>query len=453
MNKSNIAFSLNQPFDAKVFQKRREEVVDRMKKDVLVLFSAPVHVRNNDVEFPYRQDSDFYYLTGFEEPESVLVISNVGSNSKSILFLREKDPAKEQWDGFRLGVQDAPQKLLVDDAFPFSELSQKLPDMLHGSEHLRYLIGKNPDWDQTVMDAIGTLRSKVRQGKIPPEHLTDASPLLHEMRLRKDIEEIECMKNAAEISAKAHIEAMKLARPQMYEFELEAELLKQFRKHGSPRVAYDSIVGSGPNATVLHYRENNRKMENGDLVLIDAGCEWGFYASDITRTFPVNGKFSPEQRAIYEVVLKSQKAAIEKVKPGITFDEVHEAALHVICEGLIELKIIAGSLDEVIKEEKYKPFFMHRTSHWLGMDVHDVGSYKERDGSAKKLEPGFVLTIEPGIYIRTPENVDSKWHNIGIRIEDDVLVTENAHEVLSQSVPKEVTEIEALVGTLSHAQK
>lgn len=425
------------------FAARRTQLLEAIGDGVAVFPSAPAAVRNRDVGHPYRQDSDFYYLTGLDEPESLLVLSNQHDEHKVILFVRPKKREREIWDGPRAGVEGAVRDFGADVAFPIEELAAKLPDYLGNVERLHYRIAQNHEADSKVFDCLNLLRRGGRRGVTAPEVIVDTSVHLHEMRLRKSDAEVATIRQAAEISREAHLRAMHLACPGMHEYELDAELLHIFRKHGSERPAYESIVGSGPNATILHYRAGNRSLNDGELVLIDAGCEYDYYASDITRTFPVSGKFSDEQRAIYGLVLEAQKASIGAVKPGVTLDEIHQRAVRVITEGLIDLGLLTGDPDSLIDEKKYEPFYMHRTSHWLGMDVHDVGHYY-LDGKHRPLEPGFVLTVEPGIYIAADaEDLDERWRGIGVRIEDDVLVTPEGADVLTDGIPKEIDDVEA----------
>ena len=360
-----------------------------------------------------------------------------------VLFVRPKKREREIWDGPRAGVEGAVEAFGADVAFPIDELPKRLPDYLGNVERLHYRLAQNDKADAQLFDCLNLLRRGGRRGVMAPEAIIDSSVHLHEMRLRKSKAELTTMRLSAGITREAHLRAMQIAGPGMHEYEIDAELLHIFRKHGSERPAYESIVGSGPNATILHYRAGDRVMNDGELLLIDAGCELGYYASDVTRTFPVNGKFSGEQRAVYEVVLHAQKACIEEVKPGATLEALHDGAVRSITEGLIDIGLLEGDLDALIEDKKYEPFYMHRTSHWLGMDVHDVGHYYV-DGKHRPLEPGFVLTVEPGVYIATDaEGVDERWRGIGVRIEDDVLVTKKGHEVLTAGIPKEIDEVEA----------
>lgn len=426
------------------FAARREQLLEAMGDGVAVFPSAPLALRNQDVEHPYRQDSDLYYLTGFDEPESVLVLTNQHADHRVVLFVRPRKREREIWDGPRAGVEGAVEAFGADVAFPIDELAKRLPDYLGNVERLHYRLATNDHIDATLFDCLNLLRRGGRRGVTAPEAVIDTSKHLHEMRLRKSAVELETMREAASITKDGHLAAMRLASPGRREYELDAELLHVFRKHGCERAAYESIVGSGPNATILHYRAGKRIMDEGDLVLIDAGCEHAYYASDVTRTFPVNGKFDDEQRAVYEVVLRAQKAAIEAVQPGVTLEEIHRGAVRMVTEGLVDLGLLSGAVDDLIEEKKHEAFYMHRTSHWLGMDVHDVGRYYV-DGEHRALEPGFVLTIEPGLYVSEDnEDVDARWRGIGVRIEDDVAVTESGCEVLTASIPKEVDDVEAI---------
>lgn len=433
------------PLRRDVFAKRRNALFDRMAQgsdvpSVLVLPAAPVFVRNNDVEHEYRQDSDLYYLTGFDEPQSLLVLTF--PERKATLFVRPRDPEREIWDGPRAGLDGARAEFGADDAFVYAEVGQELPRLLENRKRLYYRLGRDRAFDERVLDGIDRLRAKQRKGIAWPTEIVDPATLLHEMRLFKDSLEVAVMRRAAEITAEAHLRAMAAVRPGMHEFEVEALLLETFRKHGADRPAYGSIVGSGPNATILHYRAGSRRMEEGELLLIDAGCEYGYYASDVTRTFPVNGRFTKEQRAIYELVLDAQVASIEATKPGATLEDVHHKSAEVIAKGLVKLGLLPGDPADVLEKETYKEFFMHRTGHWLGMDVHDVGLYFE-SGKPRRLEAGMVTTVEPGIYIPAScERVPAGYRGIGVRIEDDVLVTATGYEVLTAGTPKTAAEVE-----------
>jgi Xaa-Pro aminopeptidase len=425
------------------FEARRTRLLEAIGDGVAVFAAAPLAVRNHDVEHPYRQDSDFHYLTGLDEPQSVLVLSNQHPEHRVVLFVRPRKREREIWDGPRAGVEGAVADFGADVAFPIDELAKRLPDYLGNVERLHYRVAQDDQADARLFDCLNVLRRGGRRGVMAPVAIIDSSVHLHEMRIRKSGGELSTMRQAAEITKEAHVRAMQVARPGMHEYEIDAELLHIFRKHGSQRPAYESIVGSGPNATILHYRAGDRVLEDGELLLIDAGCEFDYYASDVTRTFPVSGNFSAEQRAVYEVVLRAQKAAIDAVKPGVTLDALHDGAVRSITEGLVDIGLLTGDVDSLIEEKKYEPFYMHRTSHWLGMDVHDVGRYYV-DGVNRPLEPGFVLTVEPGIYIATDaEGVDERWRGIGVRVEDDVAVTTHGHEVLTDGIPKEIADVEA----------
>ena len=424
---------------AEQFKERRERVLRAIEPGALVLFSAPVALRNNDVEHEYRQDSDFYYLTGFDEPESVLVLKSTAPHF--VLFVRPRNPERETWDGPRAGIEGATRDFGADAAYPVGELDERLPDLLGSLPRLFYRVGAEPAADAHVHRTLAAMRRRGRLGVEWPTSLVEPDVVLHEMRLKKDARELELMREAAAITAEAHLELMRVTRAGMYEYELEGLLRRAFRARGAERPAYSPIVGSGPNATILHHRRNDRRIEPGDLVLVDAGCEYGYYASDVTRTYPADKRFTPAQRDVYEVVLDSQLAAIEKTRVGATLDEVHRAALEVIVDGLIRLGLIEGPGDAALADGRYKRFYMHRTSHWLGMDVHDVGRYF-KDGAPRKLEEGMVLTVEPGIYVSPDADVEPRFRGIGIRIEDDVLVSAEGPVVISEAVPKTVDEVE-----------
>ncbi|MEK8088469.1 Xaa-Pro aminopeptidase [Thermithiobacillus plumbiphilus] len=425
---------------------RRERLLRRMGQGVAIIPTATEKTRNADAHYRFRHNSDFYYLTGFPEPEAVLVLAPGHPLGSTILFVRPRDPAREIWDGYRAGLEGAREQYGADQVFSIHEINDILPGFLENQDLLFYSVGRNPDFDARVMHWLNQARAKVRAGISAPREIVDVDEMIHEMRLIKDDAEIELMRRAAGISGAAHRQAMRVCRPGLYEYELEAELEYVFRRQGATAPAYTSIVGGGVNACVLHYIENSRMLADGDLVLIDAGAEYGGYAADITRTFPVNGRFSPEQRDLYALVLAAQQAAIEAVRPGSPYNAYHDAAVAVLAQGLLDLGIIRGSLEESLETGSYKPFYMHRTGHWLGMDVHDVGAYKLK-GEWRPLQAGMVLTVEPGLYIAPDaENVDARWRGIGIRIEDDVLVTENGHDILTKDTPKRLEEIEDLMG-------
>jgi len=428
------------------FKRRRRQLIRMMGKgSIAILPTAPVVIRNRDADYAYRPDSDFYYMTGFPEPEAVAVLIPGREHAEYILFCRERDKEKESWNGYRAGQEGATEQYGADDSFPISDLNEILPRMIEQSERVFYAMGCNHDLDKHMSEWISQIRNQSRTGVSGPLEFIALDHYLHDMRLYKSRSEIKTLRTAAKISAQAHKRAMRYCKPGKMEWEVEAELVHECSARNAKHQAYTPIVGGGNNGCVLHYVENNDELQDGDLVLIDAGCEYEFYASDITRTFPVNGRYSPEQKALYELVLKSQLAAIEQVKPGNHWDAPQEAVVKVLTKGLKELGILKGSVANLIKNEKYKPFYMHRSGHWIGMDVHDVGDYKI-DGEWRVLEPGMVMTIEPGLYIpKGSKGVAKKWCGIGIRIEDDVLVTKDGYDVLSKDAPKTVEEIEALM--------
>ena len=420
--------------------RRRKRVEQEIGQGVLVLFAALPTVRNNDVTHEFRQDSDFFYLTGFDEPDAALVILG-GDSPRSVLLVSPKDPEREVWEGARLGVEGA-RSLGVDEVFSIGELQERLPRLLLERTHVVCRFGDDSLVDQRLVQALAAARRQTRRGASCPSSLVDVATLVHEMRRHKESAEVALLEQAISISSEAHLAAMRQARPGAYEYEIEALLRGAFRARGSQRVAYQPIVGSGPNATVLHYVKNQRQMQAGDLLLIDAGCEYGYYAADITRTFPVSGRFSDAQRAVYDVVLAAQTACIAAAAPGATLEGLHQLATRVICEGLIQLGVLSGSIEEVEAAGGYKPYFMHKTSHYLGMDVHDVGRYFDH-GKPRPLEPGVVITVEPGLYfsLEAPESA-ARYRGIGIRIEDDLLIEANGARVLSHAVPKEADEVE-----------
>lgn len=423
--------------------RRRKELMQQMEPNsIALLCAAPESTRSNDTEYPYRQNSDFYYLSGFVEHDAVLALLPGRERGEVVLFCQEKDKARELWTGVLMGPDQAIKQLKIDDAFPIGDIDDILPGLIEGRNRVYYSMGKDPRFDQRVMDWVKIIRGKARQGAHPPGEFQVLDHLLNEMRLIKSPLEIKLMEKAGAISAQAHNRAMAISKPGLYEYHLEAELMHEFIRSGSRSPAYNNIVAGGENACILHYVENKAILKDGDLVLIDAGCEFDYYAADITRTFPVNGRFSKEQKALYNIVLKAQLEAIKIVKPRTAWDEPHNVTVQIITAGLVELGLLKGDVEELIKAEAYKPFYMHRAGHWLGIDVHDVGDYKI-DDNWRLLEPGMVTTIEPGIYV-APDNkdVDKKWRGIGIRIEDDVLVTRTGNRVLSQGGPKTVEEIE-----------
>jgi len=434
--------------DKKEFARRRRVIMDEMGEgSIAILPAAPVRMRNRDVEYPYRQDSDFFYVTGYEEPEAVAVLVPKRKRGEFILFCRERDPEMEQWNGARSGLEGACADFGADDAFPIGDIDDILPGLLENQSRVYYAMGYYSEFDQRMIGWVNRVRTRSKAGVTPPAEFVAFDNLLHEMRLFKSRAEIKAMTRAMEISSEAHVRAMSMCRPGMTEYQIEAELNYVFQGAGSRRPAYPSIVAGGANACVLHYIENNDTLRDGDLLLIDAGAEYEYYASDITRTFPVNGKFSKSQRALYELVLEAQAAAIEQVQPGNHWNAPHEAAVEVLTEGLIALGLIKGRAATVIKKGRYRKFYVHRTGHWLGMDVHDVGDYKI-GGEWRVLEPGMVMTIEPGLYVSAGDKqVARKWWNTGVRIEDDVLVTRKGHKVLTSAAPKSIDDIEAIVGS------
>jgi len=423
------------------------EFINRMLPDsVAIIPSANEATRSNDTHYRFRQDSDLFYLTGFEEPESIAVITNVKERPQYILFVRPRDPEREIWDGRRAGVEGAVNSFGAVEAFPIAELNKKLPDLLSGARSLYYRLPSNrPELDDSVLQQISQLRAGIRRGVAAPESIVDPAGIIHELRLIKSQEEIRIMQQSADIAAAAHVEAMKAVRPGMMEYELEALIEFNFRKSGASAPAYSSIVGGGANATVLHYVNNDDTLRDGDLVLVDAGAEYKGYASDITRTFPVNGRFSEAQREIYELVLETQVSCVNMAQPGVTMEELKSHSIRMLTEGMVRLGLLKGETEELITREKYKQFYMHGLGHYLGMDVHDVGRY-QIDGQPRKLEPGMVITVEPGVYIAPgTKDIPEKYLGIGIRIEDDVLITESGRKVLSCKVPKVIDEIESLM--------
>ncbi len=430
----------------KSFLSRRQQMASKMQNGVAIIPTASEQLRNQDAHYPYRFDSYFYYLTGFREPESVLVIiAEAGQScSKHILFCRDKDVEREIWNGFRYGPEAAKEIFGFDEAYSISRMDELLPQLIANQPAIYCALGRNAAWDTRVIGWINRVREQARSGVTVPAEIRDSHLLLDEMRLFKSKEEIQIMRDAAAISTDAHRRAMQITRPEMNEYEVEAELLYTFRRRGAQAPAYTSIVAGGANACVLHYMENNAVLKGGDLLLIDAGCELDGYASDITRTFPINGKFTSAQKEVYQLVLSAQAAAIDAVKPGNSWNDPHISALRILVQGFIDLGLCQGSVDTVIETEDYKRFYMHRTGHWLGLDVHDVGQYKQ-GGEWRLLEPGMALTVEPGCYIRPADNIPEVFWNIGIRIEDDVVVTQVGHELLTIAAPKEIAEIEELM--------
>ncbi len=434
-------------FDPAVYAQRRARLLERMRRGIAIIPTAPEVARNGDTHYAYRYDSNFHYLSGFTEPEAVLVLIACQDNDnppQSILFCREKNLEREIWDGHRFGPDAAKEQFGFDAAYPIEQLDEKLTGLMGDQPALYYPLGQDTAWDRRILKLRSAVQAKARSGIRAPDEIRDVRALLNEMRLFKDGYELDIMRRAAAISTRAHRRAMRFTRPGQFEYQVEAELLHEFCRHGARHPAYTSIVAGGTNACVLHYIENNAKLCDGDLLLVDAGCEVDGYASDITRCYPVNGRFSAAQKDVYEIVLAAQAAAIAAALPNKTWDAPHAAALRVLAQGFIDLKLCNGSVDAVLEGESYKKFYMHRTGHWLGMDVHDVGDYKV-GGDWRALQPGMVLTVEPGCYIRPADDVPFALWNIGIRIEDDVVITELGNEVLTEAAPKSVVQIEELM--------
>lgn len=425
----------------KEFSTRRQKLIALMGEGVAIIPTAPEVIRNRDSHYPYRFDSHFYYLTGFKEPESVLILV-AGKEPKSILFCRDKDIEREIWDGFRYGADAAKTEFEFDETYSISQLDEIVQKLLANQSKLYFGLGADSVWDARMAGWLNAVKNQARTGVTAPDEVVDIRKLADEMRLFKSASELDTMRRSANIAAGAHFRAMQRTHLGMMEYEVEAEFLHEFYRKGAQAPAYTSIVAGGANACTLHYNANNCKLSDGELLLIDAGCELDGYASDITRTFPVNGKFSAAQKDLYELVLSAQAAAIAAVKPNNHWNEPHEAALDVLVQGFIDFKLCKGSKTEVLETGVYRQFYMHRTGHWLGLDVHDVGEYK-KTGEWRALEPNMVLTVEPGCYVRPADNVPEHFWNIGIRIEDDVLVTKTGNEVLTTNAPKTVADIEA----------
>ncbi len=436
--------------DKKECLRRRKRLMDMIGSDsIAIMPTASVYIRNRDVEFPFRPDSDFYYLTAYPEPEAVAVLIPDRADGEFILFCRESDEEMETWHGRRAGLEGALEVYGADDAFPIEDMDDILPGLIEGHERIFYNMGSDQNFDQRVMAWVKQIRDKVRTGVVAPDEFISLNHFLHDMRLYKSRLEIKLMRQAARISSKAHQRAMQNCKPGMHEYQIEAELIHEFIRNGARAAAYPSIVGSGANGCILHYTENQDEINDGDLLLIDAGAEYQGYASDVTRTFPASGRFSTAQRQAYDLVLAAQLAAIEEVKPGNHWNDPHDAAVRVLTEGMVELGILKGDPEELIKDQDYTKYYMHRTGHWIGMDVHDVGDYK-LDGEWRMLEPGMVMTVEPGLYLPAGmRGLPKKWWNIGIRIEDDVLVTKDGYEVLSKDAPKQADEIEELMANVA----
>ncbi|MDO9214868.1 MAG: Xaa-Pro aminopeptidase [Methylococcales bacterium] len=435
------------------FKKRRKQLMQRIGKGNLALISsATTHARNRDVNYPFRQDSDFYYLTGFNEPDSLAVFIPGREQGEYILFCREFDEKKALWEGAHAGLEGATTHYAADDSFPIDDLNDILPGMLENKSKVFYPMGRDLDLDHKLLEWINHIRRQSRTGITAPGELVSLEHILHEMRLFKSAEELKLMRRAASVSAAAHVKAMQKCKAGMYEYQIEAEIINHFLQDGLRAVAYPSIVAGGKNACTLHYTDNASKLKNGDLLLVDAGAECDHYAADITRTYPVSGHFSEAQKQLYQLVLDAQLASIDEIKPQQSMQLAHEASVTVLTKGLVKLGLLKGRVATLIKNEKYKQFYMHRIGHWLGMDVHDVGDYKINQ-EWRLLEKGMVLTIEPGLYIPADcKTVDEQWRGIGIRIEDDILVTADGHEVLTCDVPKSIADIEQLMQA-SHAAR
>lgn len=427
------------------YAKRRKQLM-RMAGDdaILILPAAPERVRSRDTHYPYRQDSDLLYLTGFLEPEAVLVLVPGRRHGESLLFCRERDPEREGWDGPRAGTEGAVDGHGMDDAYPIDDLDEILPGLLEGRTRVYYHFGRDTEFDLKLIGWLNRVRAQVRQGAQPPHEFLELGHLLDELRLFKSKDELRLMRKAAAISILAHEAAMRVAKPGIHEYELQAEIERVFRRHDS-EPAYGSIVGSGPNACVLHYRANNARAVDGDLVLVDAGAEYRGYAADITRTFPVNGRFGKQQRVLHDLVGAAQQAALAQARPGVAYEAGHLAAVRTLTEGLLGLGLLKGKLDKNIADGSYKRFYRHKTGHWIGLDVHDVGDYRI-DGESRLLEPGMAFTIEPGLYIAPDDkSVPAKWRGIGIRIEDDVVITRDGHEVLTAKLARSADEVEGFM--------
>jgi Xaa-Pro aminopeptidase len=431
---------------AEEFAKRRKTLLKHLNPNSIVIIpSANEMIRNGDAHYLFRQNSDFFYLTGFEEPEAIAVLIPNREDGEYILFNRTRDPSREIWDGPRAGQEGAVKDFHAHQSFPISQFKSMLPQLLEGREAIYYPVGSHPRFDKLILRAVNQVRAKIRGGITFPSQFLDISSALHEMRLLKSAHEIKIMQRAVDITAESHIAAMQMCKPGLYEYELEAKISYIFQKNAARSPAYSSIVGAGKNSCILHYVTNNAKIGANDIVLVDAGCEYQNYASDITRTFPANGKFSGEQKAIYELVLAAQLAAINTVKPGASFLAAQSVIVKILTQGLCDLGLLKGNVDNLIENQAYFPFYMHRSGHWLGLDVHDVGAYN-LNNQWRPLQPGMVLTIEPGLYIsENIPGVDKRWHNIGVRIEDDILVTETGHKVLSANIPKKIVDIESVM--------
>ena len=428
------------------FQERRERALAGFRGGSAIVAGAVQTRRNGDSDFAFRQESDFYYLTGFDEPDAILVLAPEHPEHRTILFLRERDRAREIWDGWRLGVERAVSELGVDAAYPIDEFDSRIPEYLVGAHTLWYDIADDEARDRRIVTAVQSAASLARRKSIAPHSIVRAANVLHPMRAIKSADELATMRRAAEITGLGHVAGMRLTRPGAFEYEIQAAVEFEYRRSGARHEAYESIVAGGDNATILHYTANRAPLLDGTLVLVDSGCEFDYHASDVTRTWPVNGRFSAEQRAIYEIVLRAQAAAMDEVRPGRPQNAFHQAAVRTIVEGLIDVKLLRGSVDENLETERYRDFYMHGTGHWLGLDVHDAGSYRDEDGKPISLQPGMVTTVEPGIYVHRDVDCDESFKGIGVRIEDDLAVTADGHENLTLAIPKAIDDLEALVG-------
>jgi len=428
--------------DMAVFARRRAEYMKAIGPRAVAVVRSPPDLPASIHHHKFRQSSDLYYLTGFAEPDATLVL-RPGGPDRFVLFVRPRDPEREVWDGRRAGIEGAVERYGADAAYPSAELYKRLPELISNVDELHYALGVDPSFDRTITRALSQLRASERRGNRPPRRVVDPRYALHEMRLRKSPEEIALLRKAAEITAEAHVSAMAAARPGATEYELEALIDYTFRRRGGAGPGYTTIVGAGENATILHYVENASTLREGELVVVDAGCEYEFYTADVTRTFPVSGRFTPAQRRMYEVVLRAQEEAIRMTRPGVTVEDLHARCVELLTEGMVELGLLEGPAAARVADGSYKKYYMHRTSHWLGMDVHDVGAYTDPDGAARPLEPGMVITIEPGLYVAaSAEPAPADLRGAGVRIEDDVLVTDSGCEVLTAAVPKQVDDIE-----------
>ncbi|MGB7444076.1 MAG: aminopeptidase P N-terminal domain-containing protein [Coleofasciculaceae cyanobacterium] len=431
------------------YRQRRQQLMSKIGKGSAIFCSAPLAVMHNDVEYNFRQESDFFYLTGFNEPEAVAVLAPHHEEHRFVLFVQPKERDKEVWTGYLTGIEAAKEKFGADEAYPITELDEKLPQYLEKAERIYYHLGRDEAFNKVILKHWQRLMASYPKRGTGPMAMESTNLILHPLRQVKSAAELELMRKAVAISVEAHNHAWELTQAGRYEYEIQAELERVFRLRGALGPAYPSIVASGANSCILHYVENNQQMQDGDLLLIDAGCSYGYYNADITRTFPVSGKFTTEQKILYEIVLKAQLEAIAQVKPGNPYNQFHDTAVRVLVEGLMDLGLLAGDIEEIIKEEKYKPFYMHRTGHWLGLDVHDCGVYKNGEETWQSLQPSHVVTVEPGLYIgldiepvEGQPAIPDRWRGIGIRIEDDVLVTKSGNEVLTAGVPKSIEEME-----------